>query len=648
MIRYNNVNFIVQQYSTDNYVTISSYPPNKIKNWDQFIKTLEMASKKTLKESIEDILKPKSEEEIEKNIKKLSGEDLYNLWDDSGDKEFLKRALKKGINIGDLDIAEILESVNGEEEYEELLFPYILENFPIGEIKKVNKKYNLYFSGWDEFSSLFRESREIDEESINKILSGDSYEFFQRYDDYIRKLSDVYIGSLKINDSVNKELKNLISKRLNNPPDLKNKNTFDELYNYIEEHEKDPQLEDIVKALKFTIYDTQEVADESAAYNEIVHAIKSELNFKEPKVVDHHLVVPIDKETIINIFKMAHNINDKIGYWPPQYGWYGNISDHPDVFQDCLVNRLDDIENKLNESIKDILVPKSIEDIRDTFDTLKITSQIEFLEDDFVSEEENKKRKEIIPFNKWPLILQIRERLKSNKKFNSKFRCTSIDIHISNRYELLGSIFKIYPKDYSSNILKIIQLNKKPQHIEIVYDITHTKFFTSYNQFIKWFNKYWFINEALGDILKPKSEKDVIETFSYLSLSEQVKFLNDEENRKLIPKEKWPLIVKIHDELYRKKLPLKYDILANVLPIVYYPEKFEPITVGFYFKIIRDIPNFRYKVPEIHVEQSIENSDSVEIYMKNIDTNKKSQRHKIKTTEELVNWLKDIGYENSY
>ena len=297
-------------------------------------------------QAIEKILKPKTKSEIEKGLAKLSGDDLYDLWRDTGEKEYLKRGLKKGIkSIGKYDIAEILEEISEDSELEEILIPYIVKDFHSDlELKKTKKGYLLVF-GWHDFADLFAENREISKNTIEKILSGEAHEIFERYDDWIKALSDVHLGSIKLSDSFNKEFKKLISKRLKkvkkNPKILKDKNSFNDLFEYLEKHENDPELEDIIEAVKFAIYDTQEIADEVEAYDELKNAIKEEFNFGDPKVGDDKLVLTIDKETILHIFKMSYGIIDKIKYYPPRYGWSGEISKYPEDFQDSLSNRID-------------------------------------------------------------------------------------------------------------------------------------------------------------------------------------------------------------------------------------------------------------------------------------------------------------------
>lgn len=135
-----------------------------------------------------------------------------------------------------------------------------------------------------------------------------------------------------------------------------------------------------------------------------------------------------------------------------------------------------------------ILKPKSISEIVGSFINLPIGEQVEFLDD--------YENRNIIPFENWPLILQIKEQLKNNSQFDSMFRVTSNNaltkfVWSFSPDEQIGSEFKIYNR-LSNNIqpINVEQYNNEPDTIHVYEqaDTANEQVIESYEGFIKWLN----------------------------------------------------------------------------------------------------------------------------------------------------------------
>jgi len=134
------------------------------------------------------------------------------------------------------------------------------------------------------------------------------------------------------------------------------------------------------------------------------------------------------------------------------------------------------------ESISDLLTPKSNEEIIEVFKSLSIVKKIDFLAD-----YEDRK---IIPFNLWPLLQQIKEKLKQNVNFDNYFRVTYTDVLANHKREYFAAQFKIYNRNDDWNIFfSVKQFNGYENNVVLDthnqdknYDIT------SYEQFVKIFN----------------------------------------------------------------------------------------------------------------------------------------------------------------
>jgi hypothetical protein len=151
------------------------------------------------------------------------------------------------------------------------------------------------------------------------------------------------------------------------------------------------------------------------------------------------------------------------------------------------------------ESIKDILKPKSKEDILREYIKLPISKQVDFL-DEVNYNNYDFSNKFLIPFEYWPLILKIKHKLKQNNSFNNLFRVTSNDIMCTND-AIIGVMFKIYYREeYIHPIppIRIYQYDKYPRNIYLTYGGAKGDFseereiIKNYEELIDWINKKYF------------------------------------------------------------------------------------------------------------------------------------------------------------
>jgi hypothetical protein len=290
---------------------------------------------KLVSEGIENVLKPKSEAEIDRDLKKLSGDELYDLFRADGNVEFLERAAKKGItDIYSEDLAELLN------EYPALsdeLFPTVIEKFPWKLEKNKTGGYSILIAWWDELDGWFEENDEIDIKSIRKILEGDAFELFEQYDEEV-DLTDLNIKENKIYDTIKSEIQNDFLSEVN---EFK---TLDDMFKYIGEHED--EYYELAEALKIAVGEAKAIADEDLAFKDLKNEIKNRFGFVELTNIgkDNLYRVPLSNESIIDIYKLENNYADKINYHPPRYGYQGDVDDVPEAFVEAIENKLADLK----------------------------------------------------------------------------------------------------------------------------------------------------------------------------------------------------------------------------------------------------------------------------------------------------------------
>ena len=134
---------------------------------------------------------------------------------------------------------------------------------------------------------------------------------------------------------------------------------------------------------------------------------------------------------------------------------------------------------KVYESIEKFLKPKSTIEVIGEFRKMPLDSQVDFLE-----QYENK---QLIPFEYWPLILQIKQLLKDNKEFDDLFRVTSNDIYS----DVQAVKFKIYYRNGGATVTPIEVLQFNNEDILHVYETANTaneEIIDSYDGFMKFLN----------------------------------------------------------------------------------------------------------------------------------------------------------------
>jgi len=279
-----------------------------------------------INESIKDVLKPKSQEEIDQNLNKLSGDELMYVWSENEENiKILKLALKKGINLSEWNLRDIIYALNklSDDELNKLIFPYVLEDFPYN-IKKHKDAYKLTVSDWSDFIDLFENTQEIRKSTINSILLEVSNIF-----DY--NISDIHLNDYKDqvinfnNDKVLNLLKDKLIKesKINNIQILSNINALKEIYEFIQNNENN--LKELSIIIKESIAEAQRVADENAAINDLKNNILSFFGLNEPEIVNNSLIFNISPNEIVNVYKVYNNIQNGI-YCNPNR-WHDNLDE---------------------------------------------------------------------------------------------------------------------------------------------------------------------------------------------------------------------------------------------------------------------------------------------------------------------------------
>jgi len=188
--------------------------------------------------------------------------------------------------------------------------------------KRQGENYTLFTSEWNNFSPYFIGNREIDEKTIETILSGEGYnDIFDpaQYSYYpFHDILDNFSDKEKI--KVFNKLKPICLKHSDEIKDVKE---LTELFYIID---KNPDFYDIKVAIKNSAENVLAGAAEEDAYKDIQRAIEKNYHMTYVKYTKDKLVLKITKDGL-NKFFTAFWINDyKINYYPPQYGWSGDFN----------------------------------------------------------------------------------------------------------------------------------------------------------------------------------------------------------------------------------------------------------------------------------------------------------------------------------
>ncbi|HRT02945.1 MAG TPA: hypothetical protein P5513_03300 [Candidatus Diapherotrites archaeon] len=189
------------------------------------------------------------------------------------------------------------------------------------------KKY-VSFSSWDDWSDRIEPGRDISKKFIEKVLSGDSLEYFN-YDNYDDGgiLSD-YSYIIK----KNKKSLNLIKEKfieMGGDEEIAN-----DPEHMIEVIDSDEDFESLKSDISNALISAQSLADEREAYDDIVNKIKNYYGLLKVNMINNEYIAEISDDGLFNLFQSYFGEGDKLVYNPPYYGYNGDISD------DLLVNNL--------------------------------------------------------------------------------------------------------------------------------------------------------------------------------------------------------------------------------------------------------------------------------------------------------------------
>lgn len=197
---------------------------------------------------------------------------------------------------------------------------------------KKNGKNYIQFSGWEDWADYVEENREISREFIEAILSGDSFEYFDS--DYHPEVLDSDHWILKDNQSVEM----IKEKFLELGGEEKITEDPEEMIRTIC---TDSEFEDLEYAISYALASSQQSADESEAYNDILKNLKDHFDIGDSEWNGESHISEISQEGFSKLLDAGFDGNNKLDYSPPYYGYQGDVD--YDTFRSELENRLSDI-----------------------------------------------------------------------------------------------------------------------------------------------------------------------------------------------------------------------------------------------------------------------------------------------------------------
>lgn len=435
---------------------------NAINQYIKFFGTKKLPSKyKKMYEGLKDILKPKSKEQIDEDIEKLSANELYALYDTTNDEHYVEKAIDKNIapHIISDDLLNLYEFIPKEK-----LIPYIIYNIKEYYDLNITKNADSYYLSFDDYDKFIYCFNNSDYDIIKNIFNGNSYEIFENriedlniYKDFIKKHNDILDFNL---------IKKYVPSNINN---------FYDAFIYILDNENDQPL---TNAFINTFSELQTLADENEAYNRLNQSIIKAFDLKiELKNNEFNSIISI--KNIYKLFELIYDITNKLN--PNLDNIYGDLDDTVQNFNETLESKLIDEGFELNESLKDILKPKNGDEIKQAFNDLTVYEKVNFLQD------KDRSITNIIDFEQWPLIMQVQRLLKNNEKFSNIYRCTYIDVFKDSLNS--GARFRIFER-FENNLNGIMI----EQYDEFNFLYCHKDKFTnaekivSYEDFLNWMN----------------------------------------------------------------------------------------------------------------------------------------------------------------
>lgn len=217
----------------------------------------------------------------------------------------------------------------------EYIVKFPKDNF---KIKRKGEQYFIEFIEFADFAHYFMSTREIDKKFIEQVLSGEGDEFFMGYEDS-RDFPDFHHNFLDKISIIYKPLKTLV---VNKHPEAKKVNNIIELFGFMK---KLDSTSDLNNSLYTTIInatnETQEIANSDEAYKDLKKAIIDFFELSDIKYKNNY-IVKISKDGLRKLLALYYDEEsaDYIRYYPPQYGYRGDIENYSDIFIDVLDNQL--------------------------------------------------------------------------------------------------------------------------------------------------------------------------------------------------------------------------------------------------------------------------------------------------------------------
>jgi len=194
--------------------------------------------------------------------------------------------------------------------------------------KKKGKNY-IQFDGWEDWSDYIEEGREISKKSIEAILAGDAYEYFDSdYNPDVSDSADWIIRDLESIKAIKEKFEEMGG-------------DFSDPKKMMQEICDDDAFEELKDAISYALANSGAIADESEAYQSITKALKGHFGISDPEWNGESYISEISENGFHKILDSGFDGNEKLEYYPPDYGYQGAIT--YDVFQQELDNKLADI-----------------------------------------------------------------------------------------------------------------------------------------------------------------------------------------------------------------------------------------------------------------------------------------------------------------
>lgn len=247
--------------------------------------------------------------------------------------EFLIRKLEYNNSLDDSDYYDLKKM--GIE-----WIPYVPFSDSNFKYELIGNRYIIKFSDWSDFAKYFNtDSRDISEEFIEAVLSGDFFEYFDYSLENFRDITDfTYSIERLLNQGKSiPALKDLKEKALEMGANPDNVENISDLMNEIDSNN---DLEDLKDTVAFAFAEASQSADESEAYKDIKKAITKYFDMGDAERKGEFFIAPITKEGVEKLSYVMASGEEKIIYYPPQ-SYDGDMT--ADDINDALDNKLSDL-----------------------------------------------------------------------------------------------------------------------------------------------------------------------------------------------------------------------------------------------------------------------------------------------------------------